>query len=490
MSSFKTATSRLREWRLNPPLFAEQELGIVLDNWQIEGLKAVGGDYNPRRRAAFAACTGPGKSFLLAIAGWHRLVCYGEPGEHPKGAAVSGLGSDNLKDNLWAELSKIQQRSQLLRTAFTWTKERIYANDHPETWFLSARSYAKDADPEAMGRALSGLHSKYPFLLLDEIGDMPVTLGQKALQIFTGGVQDALIMAAGNTTSTTGLLYNISTKQRDMWKLIKITADPDDPNRTPRVDIEHAREQIRLYGRDNPWIKATILGEFPDSAINTLLSLTDCERAIGRYGALNEEIYKYSQKRLGVDVAREGLDSTVLFPRQGLRLFKPVVMRGANNLEVAARILQAKKNWQYENVFVDNTGGFGGGVIDTLRQAGEAPYAIHFSQKAIDKRYFNKRAEMWFNMAEWVKNGGCLPDIPQLINELTSVTYTTKDGKLLMEPKEHLKKRLGFSPDHADAFALTFALPEMPAAIVDNVEIHHLMDQNSKMKSDYDELNE
>ena len=181
-------------------------------------------------------------------------------------------------------------------------------------------------------------------------------------------------------------------------------------------------------------------------------------------------------------------NSTVLFPRQGLRLFKPVVLKGANNLDVAARILLAKKNWQYENVFIDNTGGFGGGVIDTLRQAGESPFAVHFAGKPIDKRYFNKRAEMWFKMAEWIKGDGCIPDIPQLINELTAVTYTTKDGKLLMEPKENLKKRLGFSPDHADAFALTFALPEAPARVVDNIELGMLMDQKDKMKTDYDEL--
>src|SRR5690606_40327422 len=90
---------------------------------------------------------------------------------------------------------------------FTWTKERIYANDHPETWFLSARSFAKDADAEAIGRALSGLHSKYPFILLDETGEMPVAVGKAAQQIFTGSPVDALIAQAGNPTSPSGLLY-------------------------------------------------------------------------------------------------------------------------------------------------------------------------------------------------------------------------------------------------------------------------------------------
>src|SRR3546814_5275727 len=83
-------------------------------------------------------------------------------------------------DNLWSELAKWQARSQFLASVFTWTKEKIYANEHPETWFLSARSFAKDANPEAIGRALSGLHSHFPFILLDETGEMPLSVGKAA----------------------------------------------------------------------------------------------------------------------------------------------------------------------------------------------------------------------------------------------------------------------------------------------------------------------
>jgi hypothetical protein len=54
--------------------------------------------------------------------------------------------------------------------------------------------------------------------------------------------------------------------------VVSITADPDDPKRTPRVDIEWAREQIKLYGRENPWVMAYILGLFPPGSINALLS--------------------------------------------------------------------------------------------------------------------------------------------------------------------------------------------------------------------------
>jgi phage terminase large subunit len=475
------ARANIKRWRTNPVEYVYDTFKVDPDPWQIDALNHVGGPPNPRRRLGMKACTGPGKSALLSWIGWHRLTCFADTGEHPKGAALSGEGRDNLRDNLWAELSKWQSRSEFLKAAFTWNKEQIYSNDHPETWFLSARSYPKDANIEAIGKSISGLHSRYPFILLDEIGTMPITVGQKATQIFTGGVVDGLIAAAGNPTSTTGLLYHIAVTERAQWIVITITADPDDPKRTPRVDPEHAREQIKLYGRDNPWVMATILGLFPPHGFNSLLSVEEVEAAMGRH--LTTDQYEYAQKRLGVDVARFGDDRTIIFPRQGLASFKYVEMRGARTNEIAARVAVAKAKWGSELEFVDGSGGYGAGVIDSLLQAGHSPQEIHFSGKAIDPRYFNKRAEMWFEMADWVKRGGGLPNSPEILKELTAPTYTFQAGKFRLEEKAQIKARLGFSPDCADALALTFALPDMPRA--DSLQ-RLIADKNNKMMSEYD----
>jgi len=334
-------------------------------------------------------------------------------------------------------------RSDFLTEQFTWNKEQIYNNDYPETWFLSARSYPKDADADAIGRSLSGLHSEYPFVLLDEIGDMPIQVGKKAEQIFTGGTLDGLVLAAGNPTSTSGLLYDVAVNQRENWDLITITADPDDPKRTPRVDIEHARQMIKTYGRNDPWVQATILGEFPASGLNQLLTIDEVDHAMRRKHHLHD--YENAQKRLGIDVARLGMDSTVIFPRQGLQAFQPVEMRGARNPEIAARVALAKSRWNSEVEFVDGTGGFGAGVVDALMQSGYYPQEIHFSSKAEDSRFYNKRSEMWFRMAEWVKRGGSLPANDRLRKELSTPLYSFKNGKFILEEKDQLKKRLGYS---------------------------------------------
>lgn len=136
--------------------------------------------------------------------------------------------------------------------------------------------------------------------------------------------------------------------------------------------------------------------------------------------------------------------------------------------------------------FIDDTGGYGSGVIDSLLQAGQSPQGIPFSGKAIDNRYLNKRAEMWFNMAEWVKRGGALPNIPELARELSSVTYTFQNGKFRIEEKELIKARLGFSPDYADALCLTFALPEMPSSN----SVNGYPYQAPKLQSDWDPFEE
>lgn len=462
MDATARARQSIRLWRENAPQFAHEVLKMNLDPWQVDALTASGGPDNPRRRLTMKACTGPGKSAVLAAIGWHRLVCFAEPGEHPKGAAISGEGSDNLRDNLWAELAKWRTRSEFLQRAFTWTKERIFANDHPETWFLAARSFAKDANADQIGTSLSGLHSRFPFVLIDESGRAPPVIGQKAEQVFTGGVVDGLVADAGNPTTTSGLLYHNVTMAAKGRVVITITADPDDPKRTSRVDIEHAREQIEKYGKDNPWVMYSILGLFPPHGFNTLLSLEEVERAMRRH--YREEEYAGAQKRLGVDVARFGDDETVIFPRQGLVAFTPAIMRNARSPEIAARVAAAKAKWGSEIEAVDGTGGYGAGVIDSLIQAGFSPLEVQFAGKATDSRYFNHRSEMWFRMAEWVKRGGALPNDASLVRELTAPMYTLQNGKFRLEEKDQIKKRLGFSPDKADALAITFTIPDQPAA--------------------------
>lgn len=475
MASEQDAVNKIKRWKKDPVFFVRDQFNVEPDEWQKDALMAFA---DPKKqRILMKACAGPGKTALLSWCAWNFLSCHGNRIDHPKGAALS-VTADNLSNNLWPELSKWQARSPFLTAAFTWTKERIFLNEQPETWFLSARSFAKTANAEEQGRTLSGLHSQYILYLIDESGDISPSVLRSAEQGLSK-CKFGKILQAGNPTSQDGMLYHAATQQREKWEVLTITGDPDDPKRSPRVDIEWAREQISLYGRDNPWVMAYILGQFPPAGINSLLSMEEVEKAMGRH--LREPEYDFNQKRLGVDVARFGDDTTCIFPRQGLASFNPVVMRNARSNEVAARVAQAISKWSAEAVFVDTTGGYGAGVEDSLLQAGISSVAVDFGGKPMDTRYFNKRSEMWFLMADWIRRGGSLPPVPGLLKELTAPTYSFVNGKFRLEEKDQIKKRLGFSPDLADALACTFAMVDLPKS-----NIMQSSNTSGKIKHEYD----
>lgn len=452
----------LYAWKCDILKFCLDNFDFNPDEWQKEFLIAFASGDKDKQRISLNACAGPGKTCVLAIAGWWFLSTQGRKGNHPKGAALSITG-DNLKDNLWSEFSKWQSLSKFLLHAFKWTKTRIYSVDHPETWFISARSWSKDADPETQGRTLSGLHSDYILFLIDESGDIPVTVLRSAEQAL-GKTIFGKIVQAGNPTSQTGMLYAAYSRYRDLWKVISITGDPEDPKRSPRIDIEWAQQQIDAHGRDNPWVMSYILGKFPATSTNSLLSHEDIEKSMG--GHLNPDEYNQSQMRIGVDVAghMDGSDSTVIFCRQGLASFNPITLKHNRGPEIAAVISQENLKRKADVILIDSTGGFGYSCIDSLKMHGidPQPIGINFAEKASKPGFFNKRAEMYWEMAEWVKRGGVLPNHPTLMRELTNTTYSLKNGQFIIQPKEIIKKQLGFSPDAADALALTFAIPEAP----------------------------
>jgi hypothetical protein len=137
--------------------------------------------------------------------------------------------------------------------------------------------------------------------------------------------------------------------------------------------------------------------------------------------------------------------------------------------------------------FVDGTGGYGAGVVDSLLQAGHTPQEINFSGAAADPRFYNKRSEIWMLMADWVKRGGSIPDDAQLAKELCTPTYYFQNGRLRLEEKDQIVKRLGFSPDKADALALTFAMPEMPTQAMGVLTGYNQNKMLSEWEPSYDE---
>ncbi len=166
---------------------------------------------------------------------------------------------------------------------------------------------------------------------------------------------------------------------------------------------------------------------------------------------------------LGVDVARGGGDKTRVVSRQG-RVAGHLcdeTIDSKDLMDVAGRVALEIERVDPDAVFVDVTG-MGAGVYDALKERGfRGLHAVNFGSKARhDDRYANKRAEIWGRLGEWLddEGGADIPDEDEWQGSICAPGYSfDSKSRLLMEKKEKIKARVGFSPDVGDALALTFA---------------------------------
>lgn len=206
-------------------------------------------------------------------------------------------------------------------------------------------------------------------------------------------------------------------------------------------------------------IRQELLCDFTASAANIVIPIDLVTEAAARN--ITQDQVEGAISVMGVDVARFGDDDTVITHRQGLCCHPQIKLHGLSTMEVASAV--AAHYWKIKpDAIIVDAGAMGAGVIDRLRQMGMPNvFEINFGGSAIDSdRYANLRAEIYFKTLEWLKAGGAIPNDTDLKSELTVTEYKyTSAGKIILQPKEHIKELTGRSPDRADSLALTFAVP-------------------------------
>lgn len=222
------------------------------------------------------------------------------------------------------------------------------------------------------------------------------------------------------------------------------------------------------------------LCDFSASADNVLIAIDLVSDAMQRH--YREDEYRDGVRVLGVDVAYTGDDKTVFMPRTGLVGHEPIVLQGLDPMAVTGRLITEIQRFKPDAIFVDDTGGYGSGIIARLRELGHAGVVgVNFGSRADDGRYRNKRTEMWMRVRDWLMDGGALPDNTGLKADLVAPTYRVPStGIVELEAKDKIKERLGRSPDIADALALTFAYP-----VVARAAAAHMVHSSPLMPADY-----
>ncbi|MBA7538828.1 hypothetical protein ES705_31105 [subsurface metagenome] len=162
------------------------------------------------------------------------------------------------------------------------------------------------------------------------------------------------------------------------------------------------------------------------------------------------------KKVFGCDIARFGDDRVVIYDLEGTDIKDEMIFGQKDTMYTAGKIHIWAQEKHPDLIGVDAIG-LGAGVADRLREMGDKVLDVNFSEKPQNEEKFkNLRAEIWWNTGRRFaeKNIKLTWEDPEIRREMSSVSYLIKNGKIQVEPKEDIKKRLGKSPDKAEAYLI------------------------------------
>lgn len=331
---------------------------------------------------------------------------------------------------------------------------------HDKSWRLDAVTWSKENT-----EAFAGLHNlgKRIIVIYDEASGIDDKVWEVTLGALTDENTEIIWIAFGNPTKNTGKFRETFGRMRDLWKTRQI-----DSRTVEGTNKAYLQELVDTYGEDSDIVKVRVRGLFPSASSLQFIpsSVVDAARKRTVPIDYNEPVV------MGVDVARFGDDASTIYFRRGRNgaYMPPIKLRGVDTMTLASKVAEQAMLSGASVVNVDE-GGIGAGVVDRLVQMNVPVRGVQFGARPeglVKLRHgvkvANRRAELWAVMREWLE-GGVIPDDQSLSDDLTGVEYGfDANDRILLEKKEHMKKRGLASPDDGDGLALTFATQVLPAA--------------------------
>lgn len=455
--------TRAETYRHDPTEWVHHRLNEHVWSKQGEIMHAL----REHRRVAVRSCHGVGKSHIAsrAVAWWLDV--------HPPGEAfvvTTAPTYAQVRAILWRYIRQAHKRGGL--------PGRVNQTE----WWLDDELVAfgrKPADHD--DAAFQGIHARRVLVVLDEACGIPEQLWIAADALTTN--DGCRMLAIGNPDNSSTHFAKVCA-DTSSWHRIKIGAF-DSPNFTGEpvppalaeqlISPNWAAEKRDEWGEDNPIYRSKVLGEFSkDDPGKVVLASHVAACRIGPDIAPPDA--QLVPVELGVDVGGGG-DETVIRERRGRKAGREWREYSEDPATIAPLVVRAIRDTGATVVKVDEIG-VGRGVIGELRNMAKRGehhaqiIGVNVAAKPRDPTKFtNIRAEMWWEVGrELSRLKGW--DLSEMDNADTTIAQLLEPkwgtapagGAIRVEPKDDVIKRLGRSPDNADALLLAFYTPPSSAA--------------------------
>ncbi|MEE8114930.1 MAG: hypothetical protein V3T23_11330 [Nitrososphaerales archaeon] len=453
----------IKRAQADPNWFIENALGDKVWSKQAEICDAI----VKHERVAVPAAFGVGKTWLAArIALWF-LYSFS-----PAKVISTAPTNRQVKDLLWSELRTAHRKSKVELGGSPLQLSLTLKDDHYAIGF-STQDYDIDK--------FTGYHSPNQLIVFDQASGLPKTFYNAAEGLMTSA--NVKWLCISNTATSDGEFANICMPNRKTaygdWHVIPITA-LESPNVIAGENIfpgliahDWVEKRRKAWGEADPLYKIFVEAKFIDSAEMTVLTaalIDNMEKLNPWYMPGVEE----ETLEVGIDVARSGLDKTVLSYRQGNQLHRVRSVTGHNNKQIVALLkdenirIQNRLDTPVTSIKIDVIG-FGADVYDRVIDENLPAIAVNNSGAALDnERFLNVRAEMAWSFRDRLDNHEASmkeceieeDDKERLLADMAAMRYEiTTAGKVQIIDKKALKKILGRSPDHWDSVVMAYEQP-------------------------------
>lgn len=472
-------------WQNDWCLFAKDVLQVTLDEEQKSILSAI----QTEPRVAVAAGTARGKDFIGAVASlcffWLTPRWKGDILVENTKVALTAPTGRQIFNIMYPEVSRLFNNSLFKVGKLVGTDIRT---DYDE-WFLTGFK-ADDTKTEVW----SGFHAVNTMFLVTEASG----ISEMTFDSIEGNLQgNSRMVLIFNPNTSIGYAARAMTSPR--WKSFRLD-DLNAPNVKQKkivipgqVDYEWVKDKVELWCekirpdeldegkgdfkwegetyRPNDLFRVKVRGMFPEVSEDILIPPLWVELAKERWRRTKQlGLIKSVPKKIGADIAGMGVDSSVIVERMDNFVFPFEVYQSAGKADhmKMAGIIKNKLTGRNQ-AFID-TIGEGAGVYSRLVELGlkNKAFSVKASESAAGLHdvtgiyeFVNMRTYLAWAFRDWLNpvNGceACLPPEGRLAQELTQVRYfILSSGKIKLEEKSEIKKRLGYSPDEFDSLVSTW----------------------------------
>ena len=396
------------------------------------------------KQIGIKAGTGVGKTRLMAwFLVWRWIRAKGS--KH----LVTAPGERQIRNITFNEIRQVIRESEWLVPFCDISGMKVSMRDAPDWCIVGAAASDQNA--------LRGYHHPEMVAAVEELTGVEDANIDTLLRTLSQA--NNCFVSIFNPDKITGKAYEMFYDKAHHWPWNLTISKLEMAQAAPHLVDPSKIEQIRLeYGEDSPQWLIGVLGEFPTEGMRNVIPLSLCQQAEAR-DPFQVMLNSSPSRVIGVDFARFGGDENCIAVRQGSAITHlEAMISDPNDAAARAREIAYDMGWGTDCIIVIDGIGIGQGMIQGFEDAGFFIETFHPRAASPVEGFANHLSAAWWNLRNHLLEGGAIPFDATLRGQLITREFDVEKGELIrVEPKDAYVKRMGKSPDRADAVVMAFS---------------------------------